>query len=107
MPSTKTTTSETSTTASGAKKLLTEVPKFGAKTAYSAFSKGLEQGQRLALNTAERVAGTVNKAIPSALEPAINRTRGLVIANIDFALSLAKSNAEFASKFAKTLVEAR
>ena len=111
MPSTKTTATASSTSATpsapAAKKLLTELPKLGAKTARTTLVKGFAQGQHLALNVAERVAGTVDRVIPSALKPTVDKTRQLMVANIDLATTLAKNNAEFASKFAKTLVEAR
>lgn len=89
------------------KKPLSDLPTRSAEKFRSTVLQRVEQGQHLALDVAERVAGAADKLVPSAIKPTITKARELVAANVDFAFAIAKSNAEFASKFTKTLVEAR
>jgi hypothetical protein len=90
-----------------AKKTVSDLPGLGAEKLRSAVLQRVEQGQHLALDVAERVAGAADKLVPSVVKPTITKARQVMAANVDFAFAIAKSNAEFASKFAKTLVEAR
>jgi hypothetical protein len=85
-----------------------------AKAAAEAQSKGeavratvlerLEQGQQSVLVAAERFGHTLERIIPAPVMPLVTNVQRVVAANVDFAASLARSQADFAAKVAKAVL---
>ena len=85
-----------------------------AKASAEAQSKGeavrasvlerLEQGHQTVLIVAERFGQTLERVIPAPVLPLVTNVQRVVATNVDFAASLARSQADFAAKVAKAVL---
>jgi hypothetical protein len=64
----------------------------------------LEQGHQTVLIVAERFGQTLERVIPAPVLPLVTNVQRVVATNVDFAASLARSQAEFAAKVAKAVL---
>jgi hypothetical protein len=94
---TKTSTKSTSAKAAA------EAPSKGEAVRASVLER-LEQGHQTVLIVAERFGQTLERVIPAPVLPLVTNVQRVVATNVDFAASLARSQAEFAAKVAKAVL---
>lgn len=75
-----------------------------AEAVRSTLLERLEQGQQTVLVAAERLGHTLERVIPAPVMPLVITVQRVVSTNVDFAASLARSQAEFATKVAKAVL---
>ena len=74
------------------------------ESARTAVFERFQQGQEAALVAAERLGHTIERVIPAPVMPLVVNVQRVVVHNVEFAASVARHQADFATKVAKALL---